>query len=115
MSSVPEMPVSDPNADLETAEDWNREFENLELSGNWARDLVLVAATQQGRGESPNNFEAVLNDAGDAWVRHGYTRYGAWYGYPYAELVRLSVRGVGRDVCLLLPALCRHPGRERPQ
>ena len=85
VSTVPEMPVSDPNADLETADDWNREFENLELSGNWARDLVLVAATQQGRGESPNNFEAVLNDAGDAWVRHGYTRYGAWYGYPYAE------------------------------
>ena len=85
VSTVPEMPVSDPNADLETADDWNREFENLELSGNWARDLVLVAATQQGRGESPNNFEAVLNDAGNAWVRHGYTRYGAWYGYPYAE------------------------------
>ena len=85
VSTVPEMPVSDPNADLETSDDWNREFENLELSGNWARDLVLVAATQQGRGESPNNFEAILNDAGDAWVRHGYTRYGAWYGYPYAE------------------------------
>ena len=85
VSTVPEMPVSDPNADLETADDWNREFENLELSGNWARDLVLVAATQQGRGESPNNFEAILNDVGDAWVRHGYTRYGAWYGYPYAE------------------------------
>ena len=83
--TIPEMPVSDPNADLETAEDWNREFENFELSGNWARDLVLVAATQQGRGESPNNFEAVLNDAGDAWVKHGYTRYGAWYGVPYAN------------------------------
>ncbi len=85
VSTVPEMPVSDPNADLETMDDWNREFENFELSGNWANDLILVAATQQGRGESPNNFEAVLNDAGDAWVRHGYTRYGAWYGYPYAE------------------------------
>ena len=85
VNMVPEMPVSDPDADLETSDDWNREFENLELSGNWARDLVLVAATQQGRGESPNNFEAVLNDAGDAWVRHGYTRYGAWYGVPYAE------------------------------
>ena len=83
--TIPEMPVSDPNADLETADDWNREFENLELSGNWARDLVLVAATQQGRGESPNNYEAVLNDTGDAWVKHGYTRYGAWYGVPYAD------------------------------
>ena len=84
-STIPEMPVSDPDADLESVEDWNREFENFELSGNWARDLVLVAATQQGRGESPNNFEAFLNDAGDAWVTHGYTRYGAWYGVPYAE------------------------------
>ena len=85
VNTAPEMPVSDPYADLETAEDWERDFENLELSGNWARDLVRVAATQQGHGESLNNFEAILNDAGDAWVRHGYTRYGAWYGYPYAE------------------------------
>ena len=84
-TTVPEMPVSDPNADLESASDWERDFDGMELSGNWARGSVLVAATQQGRGESPNNFEAVLNDAGDAWVRHGYTRYGAWYGAPYAE------------------------------
>ena len=84
-NSAPEMPVSDPNADLETMEDWNREFEDFELSGNWAKDLVLVAATQQGRGESQTNFEAVLNDAGDAWVQNGYTRYGAWYGVPYAD------------------------------
>ena len=82
---APEMPVSDPNADLETDEDWERDFEDLELSGNWARDFIRVAATQQGHGESQNNFEAVWNDAGDAWVRHGYTRYGAWYGHPYAE------------------------------
>ena len=83
--TIPEMPVSDPNADLETASDWEQDFEGMELSGNWARDLILVAATQQGRGESPNNFETILNDAGDAWVTHGYTRYGAWYGVPYAE------------------------------
>ena len=83
--TLPEMPVGDPNADLESASDWERDFDGMELSGNWATDLVLVAATQQGHGESPNNFEAVLNDAGDAWVRHGYTRYGAWYGAPYAE------------------------------
>ena len=46
VNTAPEMPVSDPYADLETAEDWERDFENLELSGNWARDLVRVAATQ---------------------------------------------------------------------
>ena len=84
-TTVPEMPVSDPNADLESASDWERDFDGMELSGNWAEDLVLVAATQQGHGESQNNFEAVLNDAGDAWVRHGYTRYGAWSGAPYAD------------------------------
>ena len=84
-SAAPEMPVSDPNADLESASDWERDFDGMELSGNWAEDLVLVAATQQGHGESQNNFEAVLNDAGDAWVRHGYTRYGAWSGAPYAD------------------------------
>ena len=84
-TTAPEMPVSDPNADLESASDWERDFDGMELSGNWAQDLVLVAATQQGHGESQNNFEAVLNDAGDAWVRHGYTRYGAWYGAPYTE------------------------------
>ena len=83
--TLPEMPVGDPNADLESASDWERDFDGMELSGNWATDLVLVAATQQGHGESQNNFEAVLNDTGDAWVRHGYTRYGAWYGVPYAE------------------------------
>lgn len=83
--TVPEMPVSDPAADLETASDWERDFDDLGLSGNWAQDLVLVAATQQGHGESLNNFEAILNDAGDAWVLNGYTRYGAWYGVPYAE------------------------------
>ena len=84
-TAAPEMPVSDPNADLESASDWERDFDGMELSGNWAQDLVLVAATQQGHGESQNNFEAVLNDAGDAWVRHGYTRYGAWSGAPYAD------------------------------
>ena len=83
--TLPEMPVGDPNADLESASNWERDFDGMELSGNWATDLVLVAATQQGHGESPNNFEAVLNDAGDAWIKHGYTRYGAWYGAPYAE------------------------------
>ncbi len=88
---VPEMPVGDPNADLETAEAWERDFDDLELSGNWAADLITVAATQEGNGESGLNFIATLNDAGDAWVTDGYTRYGAWYGTPYAEWSALFV------------------------
>ena len=39
-----------------------------------------VAKTQVGYTESAFNFEADGNE-----VRHGYTRYGAWYGAPYNE------------------------------
>ena len=88
---TPEMPVSDPNADLETQDIWERDFDDLELSGNWATDLIAVAATQQGKGESSCNFLATLNDAGDTWGLDGYTRYGAWYGTPYAEWSALFV------------------------
>ncbi|MBQ9663003.1 MAG: hypothetical protein IJV40_07655, partial [Oscillospiraceae bacterium] len=82
---IPEMPVSDPTADVETAETWERDFDNLELTGNWAEDLITVAATQQGKGESSRNFETYLNDEGTAWVKNGWTRYGAWYNAPYMK------------------------------
>ncbi len=82
---LPEKPVGDPYADLQSASDWERDFENLELSGNWGRDLVAVASTQLGESESSRNFEAVLNRSKTNWIRNGYTRYGAWYGDPYGE------------------------------
>ena len=37
-----------------------------------------IAKTQVGYTESQMNFEL-----GNDGVRHGYTRYGAWYGVPY--------------------------------
>ena len=72
--------VSDPTADVEDETDWWRMFCDMELSGNWAEDLVMVAESQLGYTESELNFSDE-----DPWNPHGYTRYGAWYGIPYGE------------------------------
>ena len=72
--------VSDPTADLENAETWWRMFMDMELSGDWAEDLLLVAESQLGYTESEFNF-----DDEDPWHPRGYTRYGAWYGLPYGD------------------------------
>ena len=72
--------VSDPTADLEDETDWWRMFCDMELSGNWAEDLIHVAESQLGYTESELNFSDE-----DPWNPHGYTRYGAWYGIPYGE------------------------------
>lgn len=78
-----EMPFaaqSDPTADLEDEETWWRMFSGMELSGNWAEDLIMVAESQLGYTESLLNY-----DAEDPSNPKGYTRYGAWYGIPYGE------------------------------
>ena len=74
------VPAGDPNAGVETWNDWNNMFLNLELSGNWSEDLLAVARTQLGYGESAANY-AISSTGG---VK-GYTRYGAWYGIPYGD------------------------------
>ena len=83
--NLPEKPVSDPEADLEDEDLWDLMFAYLPLSGNWADDLVLVAESQLGYTESAENFDAVLNENKDGYDRFGWTRYGAWYGYPYGD------------------------------
>ena len=82
---LPEMPISDPDSDLESSKQWERDFENLELTGNLPEDLVRIAKTQLGKGESRRNFEAIQIEEEGAWCLKGYTRYGAWFGEPYAE------------------------------
>ena len=72
--------VSDPTADVEDETDWWRMFCDMELSGNWAEDLIMVAESQLGYTESELNFSDE-----DPWNPHGYTRYGAWYGIPYGD------------------------------
>ena len=78
--------VSDPTADLEDETDWWRMFADMELSGNWAQDLLMVAESQLGYTESVLNF-----DNEDPWNPKGYTRYGAWFGLPYGDWCAMFV------------------------
>ncbi len=71
---------SDPKADTETMLDWQNMFSDYPYTGVLREDLVGIAKTQVGYTESPLNFEA-----SDDGVRHGYTRYGAWFGAPYND------------------------------
>ena len=93
---LPEKPASDFSADLETAEVWEKAFEDLKLTGVWAEDVIAVAETQFGYSESERNFDAVLNDDRDAYILKGWTRYGAWYGIPYG------------DWCAMFVSFCLH-------
>ena len=72
------LPESDPNADVQTAADWTQSFADVELTGHWGADVVLIAESQLGYTESGLNF---IVDADG--TLHGYTRYGAKYGAPY--------------------------------
>ena len=83
--ALPARPQSEPTADLETSQIWEKCFEKLQLSGNWAIDLIAIAETQFGYSESSRNFDAVFNDKKETYDLKGWTRYGAWYGYPYGD------------------------------
>lgn len=71
---------SNPDADVETAEDWENTLTGVELSGVWTDDLIAIAESQLGYAESTANY--VLTEDGET---KGYTRYGAWYGLPYED------------------------------
>ena len=77
---------SDSSADVETAADWEDMFQDVELTGVWADDLLTLAELQKGYKESEKNF--VKDEEGK---KYGYTRYGEWYGDPYAEWDSLFV------------------------
>ena len=77
---------SDPDADIETAKDWEKDFEDLELTGNWNNDVLTVAQTQLGYKESTRNYEVLPDES----IR-GYTRYGEWYGIPYGDWCAMFV------------------------
>lgn len=76
---------SDPTADLETAQDWEKTFADLELTGNWRQDVVAIAQTQLGYEESTKNYTLEGEDT------KGYTRYGDWYGIPYGDWCAMFV------------------------
>ena len=83
---------ADPEADVETAEDWEQSFAGAALTGDWRQDVVTLAATQLGYAESTRNYIV----AEDGTTLKGYTRYGAWYGSPY------------EDWCAMFASFCIH-------
>lgn len=70
---------SDTTCDLETAADWEAGIPAL--TGVSADDLVAVAKSQLGYKESAFNYAV----ADDGVTMNGYTRYGEWFGAPYAD------------------------------
>lgn len=83
---------SNPEADLETADDWEKTVSNVELTGDFATDLVAIAKTQLGYAESTDNYQVVLDDEGNETTEtKGYTRYGAWYGDAYGDWCAMFV------------------------
>ena len=81
---------ADPNADLETAKDWEASLP-AELSGVYAKDVLAIAKSQLGYTESVRNYQ--VSEDGET---KGYTRYGAWYGIPYG------------DWCAMFVSFCYH-------
>lgn len=71
---------SDETADVESLLYWQQMLQDYPYTGDLRKDLVGIAQTQVGYKESELNFEI-----GSDGERHGYTRYGAWYGTPYDD------------------------------
>ncbi len=71
---------SDPQADLESEEDWEATFADVKMTGKWQEDVLAIAQTQLGYAESQKNY--IITDSGS---RKGYSRYGAWYGDMYGD------------------------------
>lgn len=69
---------SDPEADLESEEDWLRTLP--QLTGDLPQDIVAVAESQVEYRESEKNYKVEGAD-----TIKGYTRYGQWYGNPYGD------------------------------
>lgn len=71
---------SDINADLESAEIWEETLSNIPQGLTIKETVVHVAKSQLGYTESSLNF---IVDSDN--VKHGYTRYGEWFGNSYGD------------------------------
>gem|GEM_PF-3308120 len=71
---------SDPEADLENALVWEHTLPAGGAESDGAQRLAAAARSQLGYTESARNYLV----AEDGEHIFGYTRYGAWYGQPYA-------------------------------
>lgn len=80
-----------PKADEETAAEWEETFADIELTGNWSKDVLEIAKSQLGYSESTKNY--ITTEDG---TKKGYTRYGDWYGDAYG------------DWCAMYTSFCLH-------
>ncbi len=81
-----EMSIPVARRDRESPASWERSFAHVELTGDYARDILAIAQTQIGYRESARDF--IVDEAGRVC---GYTRYGAWYGSAYADWCAMFV------------------------
>ncbi len=72
---------SNPDADIESSDDWSRSVSDVKLTDNCRSNLIAVAESQLGYTESILNY--TVDE--DGKTKKGYTRYGAWYGDPYGD------------------------------
>ncbi len=78
--------ISEPTADLETPEDWEKLRSEVTLTGDYREDLLAFAESQLGYTRSETNIAT----EGEFKGGH-YTRYGDWYGYPYGAWCAMFV------------------------
>ena len=72
---------SDKTADIETEEQWSASFAAEDFGEVVSENLITIAKSQLGYHESTKNY-VVLEDGETI---KGRTRYGEWFGEPYAD------------------------------
>lgn len=77
---------SDPTADRETADVWERSVSGVELRHTWTEDVISIAQSQLGYDESEKNY--IVTETG---AQKGITRYGQWYGDDYGDWCAMFV------------------------
>ena len=78
--------IADPYERSESAEYVENALSQVDLTGDWDKDVLAIAESQLGYCESITDY--VVNNEG----RHqGYTYYGDWYGIPYGDWCAMFV------------------------
>ncbi len=74
-------------ADVETPSIWESTFADIEITTDLSKNLIAIAKTQLGYEESTQNYQIDAEKE-----KHGYTRYGDWYGNPYNKWSAIFVQ-----------------------
>ena len=72
---------SDSSADVETEVQWTSAFAETEKADEVSENIIRIAKSQIGYHESVKNY--IVSEDGETLF--GRTRFGEWFGEPYAE------------------------------